>query len=190
MAIISNASKDEKSSEYYISNEIFCLNLEKELALIGFKDIMGKYNAWSYIVTAKFKDAFKRIHVKYTKSTYTSGNLLLSAKSQNLSYNVEWEVKVRTDVSNFKVRQRKWTDFVLISLGKWHTFFNQQKYVINIPNYRTNRVVNLVHKTMNPLFDSNAVFEIKCEDDKIISSLRSNKNHIHILNSVIHELTD
>lgn len=50
MSIISNASPDELSSEYYKQNESFCLNLKKQLLNLGFNEIHGKYNAWSYIV--------------------------------------------------------------------------------------------------------------------------------------------
>jgi hypothetical protein len=82
MAIKSNASPDELSSPFYIKNKELCLSWEKFI-----HDREGKinatYNAFSLSIKAKVKLNSTWV-IEVEKASYTSGNLFLSYKSQNL----------------------------------------------------------------------------------------------------------
>ena len=82
MNLKSNASSNEIKSPFYQKNKELCEKWEKYVLEKDGK-IKGEYNAWSINLTAKISG--KRnwtIHV--TKATFSSGNLLLSSKKQNL----------------------------------------------------------------------------------------------------------
>jgi hypothetical protein len=73
----------------------------------------GKHNAWSYIVSGK-TPLNKEWHVTIKKSTFTSGNLLLSSEYQSLQFEERWIAKnFISDCPTFKIAKSKWSDFFL-----------------------------------------------------------------------------
>ncbi len=82
MPIESNAAPDELDSPFYLKNEELCQKWEKYIISKGGEE-KGIYNAWSLNFISKVKGENEwLIYVK--KATFTSGNLLLSSKKQNL----------------------------------------------------------------------------------------------------------
>ena len=99
-----NASPSEKQSPFYEVNESFCQTFEKYIRnKNGISS--GSYNAWSYSVIGKINHPTEWI-LEYKKSTFSSGNLLLSSKHQNLLTSVIWKTKGDT-TSEFFIRKRK-----------------------------------------------------------------------------------
>jgi len=184
MPVQSNASPDEESSEYYISNQRFCLELEKELIILGFNQVNGKYNAWSYLVVAEKEDAFKLRKVTYKKSTYTSGDLLLSSKYQSLSEIIEWQINYVSTESNFIIKQKRWTDFISIWRKKQNKLGLFNNYIISHLN-KSNSIVDLIINRMDSLFVTGLVYKVSYSNNRITIKLRSGKNHLDILKSIL-----
>lgn len=190
MSIISNASPDELYSEYYKNNERFCFNLEQQLLNLGFKEINGKYNAWSYIVYLSGYLSNQHWKTQYKKSTFTStGNLLLSSKYENLLFMIKWEVNLNYSVSDFIVKQSNWRNIYSI-------WFKNFEYVPNNKNYIIRRtdvnsiIPNLILSELETLLKVKEVYEIICEDNKLVISLRPEEdNYITILKSLISNLS-
>lgn len=187
MAVLSNASPDEESSEYYISNQKFCLNLEKELVKLGFNQVNGKYNAWSYLVVAEKEDLFKLRKVIYKKSTYTSGNLLLSSKYQSLSEIIEWQIEHISNEPNFLIKQKIWTDCISIWCRKQNKLGNVKNYIISNLD-KSSSIVDLIINRMNSLFITNCVYEVSYKNKILTIQLRSDKPHLNILKSILNGL--
>ena len=82
MPLTSNAAPDELDSPFYIENEKLC-NAWNDYITEKNGQLNGIYNAWSFDIKSKVTtNRSWLINVK--KSTYSSGNLLLSSKYQNL----------------------------------------------------------------------------------------------------------
>jgi hypothetical protein len=82
MPIESNAASDELDSPFYKKNEELCKKWEQYI-LEKSGQVKGSYNAWSFHLMSKVKGK-KEWLINVKKATFTSGNLLLSAKKQNL----------------------------------------------------------------------------------------------------------
>lgn len=82
MPIVSNGAPDELDSPFYLKNEELC-NKWNEYVLAKVGELNAIFNAWSFNIKAKVKtNRTWLIDVK--KATYSGGDLLLSAKYQNL----------------------------------------------------------------------------------------------------------
>jgi len=82
MPIESNAAPDELDSPFYLKNEELCQKWEKYIIKKGGEE-KGSYNAWSLNFISKVKGEHEWL-INVKKATFTSGNLLLSSKKQNL----------------------------------------------------------------------------------------------------------
>ena len=106
MRIRPNASPDEKDSLFYKKNEEFCSEFEHFIAEKNGK-VKGSYNAWAYTISGKISKP-KNWNLKYKKATFSSGNLWLSSKYQNLLVLAEWETeRVGTHNSEFLIRKKR-----------------------------------------------------------------------------------
>ncbi len=123
MAILSNASPEEKLSPFYDDNEKFCKEFERFVAVYnGF--VKGKYNAFSYYLVGKITNP-SNWKLIYKKSTLTStGNLWLSSKRQSLFASAEWITsRISASDSEFLIRKKSKFDYIKLLFDKRFSVF-------------------------------------------------------------------
>ena len=109
MPIVSNAAPDELDSPFYVKNEKLCNSWEEYILKDG-GQINGKFNAWSFGIKSKVKSNFTWL-IDIKKATYSSGNLLLSSKYQNLQEILIFRTVVfDSDCYSFHIRKSKFID--------------------------------------------------------------------------------
>lgn len=124
MNLKSNASSNEIKSPFYQKNKELCEKWEKYVLEKDGK-IKGEYNAWSINLTAKISG--KRnwtIHV--TKATFSSGNLLLSSKKQNLREVLTFKTILKnTGCKDFCISQS-----IFKRQSRNHSFYNEVETLV------------------------------------------------------------
>ena len=131
MPLISEASPSEKNSTYYLANESTCKEWEKFILSKDGK-IHGVYNAWSLKIKAKILS--KRTWNFYVeKSTFSSGNLLLSSKTQSLRESCKISTAIEEEI-NFSISK----SFDHVYWPQQEIF--QQLYSICLPAIKANQL--------------------------------------------------
>jgi hypothetical protein len=183
MAIKSNASPDEKKSPFYKNNEIFCSEFEYFIIEKNGK-AKGYYNAWSYSIFGKILK-HKNWTLKYKKATFSSGNLWLSSKHQNLLVLAEWETKrAGTYNSEFLIRKKTKTDFIKKIFNKSLSKFNiYDKYIIESENNKS-QLISQLNKILEPLFKSEEIYIIDHRNNRLKIELRTEKHYFDIFNEL------
>ena len=183
MIIKPNASPDEKDSPFYKKNEEFCSEFEHFIAEKNGK-VKGNYNAWSYSIFGKISKP-KNWTLKYKKATFSSGNLWLSSKHQNLLVLAEWETKrAGTHNSEFLIRKKTKTDFIKLMFNKSLSKFNiYDKYIIESEKNKS-QLISKLTKILEPLFKSGEIYIIDHRNDKLKIELRTEKHYFDIFNEL------
>ncbi len=141
--IRSNAAPDEKDSPFFMENEKICQQWE-QFIMERKGQIKGKYNSWSYVIHAKIDEAWL-ISVK--KSTYSSGNLLLSSKHQNLQEVLTLETnKIICDCPNFIIRKRAFKD--LFSSRKSSLNSKYSVFSVDVDHHLIKAITSLVGESL------------------------------------------
>jgi len=187
MVIKSNATPVEIDSPFYKKNEEFCSKFEHFIAQKNGK-VKGNYNAWSYTIFGKISKP-KNWTLKYKKATFSSGNLWLSSKHQNLLVLAEWSTKrIGTHNSEFIIRTKTKTDFIKLIFNKsLSKFDNYGKYIIQSENDKSQLISELI-KILEPLFKSGEIYSINHRNDKLKIELRTEKHYFEIFDKLISEL--
>ena len=180
MSIKTNASPNELDSPFFIRNEKFCKNFEN---FISENNGMtkGRYNAWSYDFYGKVKiENDWTLH--YKKGTYSSGNLLLSTKYQNLLVLIEWTChKIESLGSDFIIRKRELTDLYKLSFFKKYIKLNiSDKYIIIPEKEKVNDKINQIINTLKPLFQKEEIYKISYKKDELKIELRTENQYFDI----------
>ncbi|MBT0607354.1 hypothetical protein [Aequorivita echinoideorum] len=182
MKIKSNASSGELSSPFYQINKDFCSDFEDYIASKNGR-VRGNFNAWSYFIEAKI-EVPKLWKLTYKRATYSStGNLLLSSKSQSLLTSALWETKLSpSDCSEFVIQRAKNTNMIKRLFGKQEKFKDTVDYVIKgAEGILTDRLYSILF----PLFKTGELYNIYFRDNKLAISLRSNEHHFNIFNKLL-----
>lgn len=180
MKIKSNASSAELSSPFYKINEDFCKEFEHFIANKNGK-VKGNYNAWSYFIQGKITNP-KLWHLTYKKATYSStGNLLLSSKSQSLLTSAEWSSSwVGSRNSEFEIRRKDSIGFVNRLFKKdLKNYKSAKHYLISGEENNVTLIENLTNK-LKPLFNSKEIYSIILKNETLTISLRTEKHHFDI----------
>lgn len=174
--ITSNASPSEQSSPFYDTNKKFCLTFEEFIQKN--KGICeGKYNAWSYFVVGKINTQKKWV-LKYKKSTFTSGNLLLSSKTQNLFVSSVWKTH-GLENEKFIIRKKKLKDSLFkIFNSTFKELNNFNKYTL-ISKNNSKSISDLI-TILRPLLISGEVYHISNNNKELVIELRSDKHYFDI----------
>lgn len=156
MPLISEASPSEKHSTYYLANEATCKEWEKFILSKDGK-VNGVYNAWSLKIKAQIKT--KRTWNFYVeKSTFSSGNLLLSSKTQSLHESCQISTEIEEEM-NFSISK----NFDHVYWPQQEVF--QQLYSICLPAIKANQLQkvelknNLLKISFNLLTPSTQLME-------------------------------
>ncbi len=183
MIIKPNASPDEKDSPFYKKNEEFCSEFEHFIAEKNGK-VKGNYNAWSYSIFGKISKS-KNWTLKYKKVTFSSGNIWLSSKHQNLLVLAEWTTeRIGTHNSEFLIRKKTRTDSIKLMFNKsLSKFDNYYKYVIESENNKS-QLISKLTKILEQLFESSEIYKIDHRNDKLKIELRTEKHHFDIFNEL------
>ena len=183
MTIKPNASPDEKDSPFYKKNEKFCSEFEHFIADKNGK-VKGSYNAWSYTIYGKITQP-KNWTLKYKKATFTSGNLWLSSKHQNLLMLAEWTTeRMGTHNSEFLIRKKTGTDFIKSMFNNSISKFDiYEKYIIESENKKPQLISKLTGILEN-LFKSGEIYRIEHLNNKLKIELRTEKHHFDIFNKL------
>ena len=177
-----NSSASEMNSPYLVQNKKFCEEFEKFVIKKNGK-AKGNYNAWSFSIIGKIKNP-NIWTLKYKKATFTSGNLFLSTKTQNILTSAEWKTKNIFD-SNFKVRRKTTIDFFKLQFTKSLsilTFSNE--YVVDNKNQNRNALEKLF-KILEPLFFNGEIYDIENSNGDFRIELRTEKHHFEIFEKLI-----
>jgi hypothetical protein len=176
-----NGSITEKDSPYFILNKIFCEEFE-DFILERNGKVKGSYNAWSFSIAGKICDPNIWI-LNYKKSTYSSGNLMLSTKGQNVLTSAEWKTKNIFE-PKFKIRRKKFTDLLSLKLTRTlSTLDYSNKYVVDIQK-QNDRAFKKLLNTLKPLFISEEIYEIENVGKKFRVELRTDQHHFKIFNQL------
>lgn len=179
--IKSNASVSEKSSPFYEVNQSFCLEFEKFI-LERNGTCSGSYNAWSYLLLGKILEP-KEWVLEYKKSTFTSGNLLLSSKSQNLFTSVIWKTKGCKN-SDFIIRRKKAKDTFLRIFNSHISNFDTFNNYILVSNTNTPFIWE-ISRVLKPLIISKEVYQISNKNRQLKIELRTDKHYFDIFKQLI-----
>lgn len=188
MKIKSNATSNELSSPFYLENEKFCSDFENYIASKNGK-VKGEYNAWSYLIIGKIQTP-NNWTLRYQKSTFTtSGNLLLSSKSQTLLVIAEWETEMTlTPNSEFEIRKKTSTDSLKKIMDKSLLDLNLfDEYVLEIKNDKP-PIISKLTEILRDLFLSGEIYKIEYQNDKLKIEMRTEKHHFEIFDRLIAEL--
>ncbi|TXE15722.1 hypothetical protein ES731_15030 [Psychroflexus gondwanensis] len=187
MKIKPNAASNELSSPFYLINKNFCSDFENYIANKNGK-VKGNYNAWSYLIFGKINSP-KNWTLMYKKSTFTSGNLLLSSKCQNLLVLAEWETERKgTHNSEFEIRRKSSTDFFRKIVNKSLSDLDlSDKYVLEIKNAKSPLIFKLT-SILKSLFLSGEIYKIEHRNDKLKIEMRTEKHHFEIFDKLIMEI--
>jgi hypothetical protein len=186
MPVLPNASPDELNSPFFIANKEICQSFD-QFIVANKGETHGNYNAFSYNVLGKVKHPNKwEFNIK--KSSFTSGNLLLSSKYQCLHVASIWTAKnLKSDCPKFKIRPKKLLDFVKIGMFKnWNRLSTYNQYVIKseLPNHKL--IINLF-KLLGELLDFEKVWEIQYQNSELRIELRSESTHTSIIEKLLKE---
>lgn len=111
MALISKHTTDEESSPFYLANKAICEDYENFIEELN-GQVRGVYNAFSFQVLAKVKGKTNWTF-ELKKSTFSSGNLLLSSKAQSILEVALWSSDDLTqNLPKFTIRKSHWTDWI------------------------------------------------------------------------------
>ncbi|GGE29095.1 hypothetical protein [Psychroflexus planctonicus] len=181
LMIEQNSSTSEMNSPYFVRNKEFCNKFENFVLEKNGK-VKGIYNAWSFSVIGKIKNP-NIWTLNYKKSTFTSGNLFLSTKTQNLLTSAEWKTKNIFE-SNFKVRRKMTVDFFNLQTSKSLSKLDfSDKYVIDI-KIQKGDFLDKLFMILKPLFLTNEIYEIENSKDDFRIELRTEKHHFEIFERV------
>ncbi|RMA67698.1 hypothetical protein [Ulvibacter antarcticus] len=186
MVIKSNAGSSEISSPFYQMNEKFCAEFENYIASKNGM-VKGTFNAFSYQIFGKISDPIEW-ELFYKKSTFTSGNLILSAKRQNLFVAAEWSTKrIGTHNSEFLIRRKTKSDYFKMKLqSNLSTFDFDKDYVIK-SDYHDHQLITNLCNQLSELFDTKEIYLIEQKDDKLKIELRSEKHHFDIFEKLLRQ---
>ncbi len=184
--IQSNASPDEKRSPYYDFNKSFCLEFEEFIKLnAGISK--GKYNAWSYLIHGKITEPNQWV-LEYKKSSFSSGNLLLSTESQSLFTSVLWKTKGLKNL-DFLIRRKKPKDtFLKIFNRSISSFYTFENYVL-VSETNTHKITEIA-SILKPLFLSKEIYQISNNNNELMIELRTDKHYFDIFNQLINFKTE
>lgn len=176
MSLKSNAGTGEYSSPFYKKNKLFCEEFETFIKEIG-GTTNGLYNAWSYNVLGKFNNK-SNWQFRIKKSTYSSGNLILSSKYQNLHIISEFEAKtLESNFPNFQIKKKEIMDFLKFPLfNKWTNIVGINKYIIKSSEPENSLIINInrilkdyyLKETVLSIIYENSNLKIIIQTDKIL----------------------
>jgi len=184
MSVISNASPDEYFSPFFLKNELFCKEFENFI-LDKHGEVIGKYNAWSYIIIGKINKPTKWV-LKYKKSTFTStGNLWLSSRKQNLLVTSECSTKrIHTHNSGFLIRKRTFLDFIPLKLNKDISHLKAcNNYILETKG--TSKIISELTNLLENLFKSGEVYQVKLKNNILSVVLRTEKHHFNLFDQLV-----
>ncbi|WP_229724627.1 hypothetical protein [Winogradskyella forsetii] len=178
-----NAESSEKQSPFYLKNELFCKKFEDFISQHD-GNSKGKYNAWSYLVYGKIIKP-KEWALEYKKSTFTSGNLFLSTKSQSLFVSAIWKTRTnKAFKSDFLIRKKKFTDSILKLVNQSIKKIESHQNYILITNRNSFEIQNLI-QVLQPLFITNEIYQITYQKNILTIDLRTEKHYFDIFSKLI-----
>ncbi len=125
MAIVSNASPEEKESAYFVANERLCKQWETYFERNG-SEASGKYNAWSFYLEGEIQ-SFYTWNVVVKKATFSGGNILLSSRYQNLQEILSLTADVgNVDCKSFRIHRSS-----LKARSRKHRFYDAVKELLS-----------------------------------------------------------
>ena len=179
MMIKPNASAAERESPYYKANETFCSEFECYVLSKKGK-VEGVFNAWSYDLLGEIAHP-KSWRLRYKKATYSSGNLFLPTKRQNLLVAAVWErTEADSSGAEFVIRRKRGSDRIK---RLWnHSLSNPAGFenYTTVCKGRKSELLEELEHILAPLLQSGEIYEVKFADGKLKIELRTDKHHFEI----------
>jgi len=174
--IQSNAASDELGSPFYQKNEQTCKKWER-FTHQNNGTISGSYNSWSYKLFIKFEEP-NRCRITVSKATYSSGNLLLSSKYQNLQRDLVLQMKVSSK-SSFTIKRRSWRELFTkkqsLQENPYYSIFGKVDTVI----------LTKIASALSTLFKSKRVTEICLKNGILTIKLNNSNQNFDVIHSLI-----
>lgn len=123
----------------------------------------------------------------YEKATFSSsGNLLLSSKSQSLLTLAKWTTKLYvSENSNISIHRTKSFDFIRTLFNKNITTLNQTTgYIVYTSKPLAKQLKNILI-ALKPLFEKKIIYKIEVKKNELIIELRSEEHHFDVLEKIL-----
>jgi hypothetical protein len=184
MPISPNAAPDELDSPFFIKNEEVCRTFDEFIISLD-GETRGNYNAFSYNILGEIRHPNEwEFNIK--KSSFTSGNLLLSSKYQSLNIASKWTAKnLPSDCPEFFIRRKRFTDSFITSGSKKSNWLStSQRYVIK-PQEPSHYFIKELEVKIKDLIRSGQVWEVRYENNMLSIDLRTDQIHTGIIKDLI-----
>lgn len=182
MKIQPNSSTSEKDSSYFERNKAFCEAFENFIQSKNGK-VKGDFNVWSYAIIGKI-DTPQTWTLKYKKATFTSGNIFLSSKHQNLLTSAEWKTKSNFGF-DFRIRRKSARDVFNFALKKLPQILAFSDAYFVESNTQNLEAISELTNILKPLFISDEVYEIENTDSELKIELRTEKHHFDVFEQLL-----
>ncbi len=174
MPVKTNGTDIEKNFPFFLRNMDTCQAFDRFI-IENNGETRGTYNAWSYLVVGKIRHE-NNWQFGIKKATYTSGNLLLSSKYQNLHYAQQFKADIlESPREDFLIRKKKYFDFIRIALNPKLSWFDKGQHYIIKRGKDYNQFQETLCSLLSTLFSSKEVFSISYKNSKLIIDLRCDK---------------
>lgn len=184
MPVKPNAATDELDSPYFKTNEKICQSFD-QFIIAQNGETRGTYNAWSYNVLGKVRHPNKW-EFRIKKSTFTSGNLLLSSKYQSLHVASTWTAQnLDSSCPSFKIRKPKFLDGFLISISKNLTWLDSSKNYVLKCTEPNNELISDLKTMLKPLFKDKLIWDLHYEKPVLSIELRSESTHTSLIEKLL-----
>lgn len=181
MSIKPNSTLSEAKSPYFKRNERFCVEFENYIHKKNGKT-KGYFNAWSYCVIGKIIEPNIWI-LEYKKSTFTSGNLFLTSKFQNLSHSVKWKTKNRFG-SNFSIKRISLGDIFNLGFKKSVSRLDfSEKYLIEKNEENSPKFIKLI-EILKPLITTCELYKVENSNDVLKIELKTENHYFDIFDKL------
>lgn len=172
------------TSPFYAKNKEFCTKIERFITSKKGR-VDGTYNAWSYTILGTIS-APKNWTLKYKKATFSSGNILLSTKYQNVLVSAQGETtRTETPSSGFVIRKKRNSDALKRMFNKsLSTFDASGNYILKSDN-QTSEWIHELKSTLSPLLKSGEIYEIEYRNKRLKIEMRTENHHFDIFNQLL-----
>ena len=177
MPLVSKHATGEDSSPFYLKNKEKSEEYEAFIEVLG-GQTNGNYNAYSYnlLSTVEGKARWKLV---FRKATFSStGNLLLSSKSQTQLELAQWSSEnLRLGIAKFTIRKRSWSDAIMMALNSNLKELPGFKHYVIRCKETNHDVISRLTDVLSDLFKQKLVFAIEYNSPNILVDLRTGEIH-------------
>lgn len=148
-------------------------------------ETVGTYNAWSYRVIGKINHP-NQWEFLLKKSTFSSGNLLLSSEYQNLHIASIWIARnLPSNCSTFLIRKKKVGDGLKIALSRnWNWLSVKKRYLIYSKSPE-HTLIEDIQYLLKHLLKLENLWEVRYENPILSIEVRSENSYTSTIEKLL-----